>query len=66
MFAFIMTCFPLYKDVTPKSMNWSSVVFSGVIMFALFCYVVHGRKIYKGPVVLVKETYEGADSSVRK
>ena len=64
-FAFIMTCFPLYKDVTLQSMNWSSVVFSVVICFALLCYVIHGRKYYKGPVTLVKDEYEERSYSMR-
>ena len=68
LFAIVMTCFPLYRDVTPKSMNWSSVVFSGVVVFALICYVVHGRKVYNGPVVLVREldAYERSDDGAQR
>ena len=32
-------------------MNYSIVVTSGVIIFAMVWYVVRGRKEYKGPVV---------------
>jgi choline transport protein len=50
----VFTFFPLTRQVTPETMNWSSVIFSGVVFFALVYYFAYARKIYTGPVVLVK------------
>jgi len=41
-------------DLTVKTMNWSSVMFVGVTIIALVYYFVHGRNVYKGPVLLVR------------
>jgi choline transport protein len=54
VFAFTMSCFPLMKQVTPLTMNWSIVVLSGVTMIGVIVYFTYGRKLYKGPVVWVK------------
>ncbi|KAK5064929.1 hypothetical protein LTR84_000763 [Exophiala bonariae] len=45
---------PLYKDVTPETMNWSSVMLAGTLIIALIYYIVKGRKEYVGPVMYVK------------
>ena len=45
---------PLAIPVTVTTMNWSSVMFCGVIVFALIWYVVRARHEYTGPVVHVK------------
>ena len=45
---------PLAIPVTPHNMNWSSTMFCGVLLIALIYYVVKARKVYTGPVVLVK------------
>lgn len=37
--------------------NWAPVMFVGVFLFALVYYVAYGRKSYRGPVVLVKQSY---------
>jgi choline transport protein len=42
---------PTSVPVTPVNMNWSCVLWSGVVLFALGFWWVHGRKVYKGPVV---------------
>ena len=34
-------------------MNWSSPIFSGVMLFAVIYYIVCGRHSYTAPVVLV-------------
>lgn len=38
-------------------MNWSSVMYSGVVLFAIAYFFVYGRHVYEGPVVLVKPDY---------
>jgi choline transport protein len=50
----VFTFFPLTKVVTLQTMNWSSVIFSGVVTMALVYYFVYARRIYVGPVALVK------------
>lgn len=34
--------------------NWSSVMFTSILLIALIYYVVFARHVYTGPVVLVK------------
>lgn len=46
--------FPLTRDVSPRSMNWSIVIFSAVVLFALTYYLLYARRAYKGPVTRVK------------
>ncbi|KAH8807096.1 amino acid/polyamine transporter I [Xylogone sp. PMI_703] len=45
---------PLATPVTASSMNWSSTMFGGVIIFALIYYFIKGRHEYVGPVLQVK------------
>lgn len=54
-FAFIFTFFPVEKNVTLESMNWSCLVLGAVIILALIQYVIHGRHIYEGPVAHVQK-----------
>lgn len=46
--------FPLTKDVTPQSMNWSVVIFGAVVILSLSYYALFARKVYKGPVTRVR------------
>lgn len=55
-FAIIFTFFPTTTPPTPVDMNWSIVVFSGVVIFAIVQYLVHGRLIYQAPVTQVRKT----------
>lgn len=45
---------PLATPVTAATMNWSSVLFVGVIVFFVVWYFVKARHVYSGPVTLVK------------
>lgn len=54
-FAIIFTFFPTTKEVTPVSMNWSIVVFGGVVIFAIVQYLIQGDKIYQAPVSRVQK-----------
>ena len=49
--AMIFTFFPPELPVTPKNMNYSSLVFGAAILFGLVFYAVRGRKVYHGPVI---------------
>ncbi|RJE24713.1 permease, partial [Aspergillus sclerotialis] len=42
--------FPLSRQVNAQSMNWSIVIFSGVVIVSLTYYFLYARKVYKGPV----------------
>jgi choline transport protein len=42
---------PTGVPVTPVNMNWSCVLWSGVVLFALGFWWVHGRRVYCGPVI---------------
>lgn len=55
-FAIIFTFFPTAKNPTPVDMNWSIVVFGGVVIFAIVQYLIHGRRIYQAPVAQVQKT----------
>jgi choline transport protein len=42
---------PQNIPVTPVNMNWSVLLWGAVNIFAILFWVVHGRKVYKGPIV---------------
>jgi choline transport protein len=42
---------PTSVPVTPVNMNWSCVLWSGVVLFAFIFWWAHGRKVYSGPVI---------------
>ncbi|KAJ4354472.1 uncharacterized protein N0V89_006209 [Didymosphaeria variabile] len=47
--------FPAAPNPTAESMNWSCVMFSGLLTFALVWYWLAARHRYLGPVAYVKE-----------
>jgi choline transport protein len=52
--SFVVSFFPLFNQVTPATMNWAVAVFVGVAILAVLNYFLYGRKVYKGPVVLMR------------
>ncbi|KAJ9483605.1 hypothetical protein VN97_g9796 [Penicillium thymicola] len=50
----VFSFFPLTKNVDPTTMNWSVVIFGGVVMVSLGYYVIYARMVYKGPVTRVR------------
>ena len=46
--------FPVSTPVTASTMNWNVVINGGVMILAVIYYFVHSRKVYTGPVVLVR------------
>ena len=42
---------PPTSVVNAATMNWSVAVFGGVILFSLAFWFVHGRKVYRGPIM---------------
>lgn len=51
---FIFAFFPLTKEVDRETLNYAAVMFVGVLCIAAVYYMVKGRKVYDGPVALVK------------
>ena len=49
LIAVVFTFFPPSVPVTKESMNYSCVVYGGVIIGGLVYYVTRARKIYVGP-----------------
>ncbi|RMZ89389.1 hypothetical protein DV736_g3379, partial [Chaetothyriales sp. CBS 134916] len=48
------TFWPLATPVLASTMNWTCVIFFGVLIISFVYYVTKGRHEYTGPVVLVK------------
>ncbi|KAK8086710.1 amino acid transporter [Apiospora phragmitis] len=53
MFPFLF--FPSGPSPSPADMNWSCVVYSIVVVFAMIYYFFRGRYVYKGPVEYVRK-----------
>ncbi|KAI4246388.1 MAG: hypothetical protein L6R42_009932 [Xanthoria sp. 1 TBL-2021] len=51
--AFVMIFFPPARNPKVESMNWSSVIFGGVVMLSLV-YYLRAKEKYVGPVKLVR------------
>ncbi|KAG9238286.1 amino acid/polyamine transporter I [Amylocarpus encephaloides] len=51
--AIVLFCMPTAIPVTPETMNYASVVFSGFAMISLIWYIIRGRKTFTGPPVPV-------------
>ncbi|PWY72726.1 GABA permease [Aspergillus eucalypticola CBS 122712] len=51
---FVFVMFPLYSTVDPENMNWSSLMYGGMLIFSIIYYAMYGRKTYVPPVALVK------------
>jgi choline transport protein len=47
MFSF----WPASVPVTAITMNWSCVLWSGVVIFAIGFWFIHGKSVYQGPVM---------------
>jgi choline transport protein len=59
--ALVVSFFPIYKQVTAMSMNWSVLVWGVIVIFATIVYIVSGRYVYKGPVVFVMKPEDMED-----
>lgn len=51
IFTVTISFFPMFADVTAKSMNWAIAMFGGVAILCSINYFINGRRYYKGPVV---------------
>jgi len=55
-FIFVMSFFPPGTDPTPDLMNWSVVMYCGLVVCSLGYYFAYGRKVYVGPVEYVRKS----------
>lgn len=53
-FTFFWSFWPNTVPVTLQTMNWSVVLYIGVLVISLIMYVIQGRKVYNGPVTDIK------------
>lgn len=51
--SFVMICFPPARDPTLQTMNWSIVIFTGVLVLSCIYYLLRAKDVYVGPVELV-------------
>ena len=58
LYQLIFLSWPVYVPVTPQNFNWASVIFVGVMAFSALYYFIWGKRLYKGPVVLVRPREE--------
>lgn len=52
---FIMSFFPEATPVTLSTMNWNILIYGFTICFAIGYFFVYGRRVYVGPVTLVRK-----------
>lgn len=45
---------PIATPVTAQTMNWAVVMFGGIVVVSFTYYIVKGRHVYTGPVMLTK------------
>jgi amino acid transporter len=53
-FIFFWSFWPNTIPVDAESFNWSVVLFGGVFIVSLVMYVIQGRKVYSGPVAIIR------------
>lgn len=51
VFVLFFSFWPQNLPVTPVNMNWSVLLWGAVNIFAAVFWIVHGRHVYKGPIV---------------
>ncbi|TQV95265.1 hypothetical protein V2A60_009691 [Cordyceps javanica] len=49
--------------LTAESMNWSSLIFTVVVAWAMAYYFIWSRRVYEGPVKITKQSQAGTDVS---
>ncbi|KAK5207732.1 hypothetical protein LTR99_010850 [Exophiala xenobiotica] len=55
IFAFIFAFFPGSPNPTVQAMNWTSLIYGAVVVFAIVDYYVRARHVYDGPVEYVRK-----------
>lgn len=62
---FVIYCLPYSKPVTSENMNYSSVIFSGLLLLIAVWWFVDARKSYMGPALVSYEMSDEALEQVR-
>jgi choline transport protein len=52
----VFISFPVAIPVTLQTLNWSPVIFGGVVLLATIYYLLFARKVFVGPVAYVQQT----------
>ncbi|OAL31186.1 hypothetical protein AYO22_01219 [Fonsecaea multimorphosa] len=55
VFAFVFAFFPGNPDPTVSQMNWASLIYGCVMIFAVLHYYIQARHVYDGPVEYVRK-----------
>lgn len=63
MFIIPILCFPADKglDLNALNMNYTCLIYGGVMSFALLWYAIDARKWFKGPKINVEHIIHGED-----
>lgn len=48
--ALFFSFWPAFSTVDAANMNWSCLIFGGAVIFSMIFWLVHGRKVYVGPI----------------
>lgn len=57
LLVYVFSFFPLQEAVGLETMNWSCLIYGAVVIFSIGYYVIFGRHVYEGPVVLVNKDF---------
>ena len=49
--AMFFSFWPVAMNPTPQTMNWACLLYGATVIFSVCFYVLHGRHIYKGPII---------------
>lgn len=55
MITWTFSFFPIAVPVTPESMNWSSTLWGGIMLFGLVWYWAVQRKVFRGPAAFTEK-----------
>ncbi|KAK4556951.1 hypothetical protein LTR86_005932 [Recurvomyces mirabilis] len=68
VFIIPVLCFPSVKggDLNDLNMNYTCLIYGGVMLFALLWYAIDARKWFKGPRINVEHVIHGKDLEDRK
>ena len=53
--------FPSALPVTPQNMNYSILIYGAAVLVMMSFWVIHGRKVYTGPIWEFEETFVRKD-----
>lgn len=61
-------CFPAYSgaNLNDLNMNYTCLIYGGVMSFALLWYAIDARKWFKGPKINVEHVIHGQDVEERE